>query len=173
MYPSEDSQSPFLNVATISTPSHQLAIPIHRLCQHIAGALFHTRVSGVGHDHHIGMWHDVIEFKGGFARTDDIVATVDNSGRNVVQLFGTVQQIVLVGQERLIDEVMGFNSSDGERGFPIFWYSVIPITLIRNELRYRRFPDIPLPSRFETGEFIVAGEIFVITFNRGFVALLG
>jgi len=123
-------------------------------------------VTRVGYDHHIRVWHDVIEFESSLARTDDIVATVDDGGWDVVQFLGAVQEIILVGQERLIDEVMRFDPSNGERGFPVFWYGIVPISLIGDELRDRGFPDVPFPSRFEAGDLIVAGKVLVITFNR-------
>ena len=71
----------------------------------------------------VSMRHDVIEFERSLAWTDDIVSTVDDGGWDMVQFFGTVQEIVLVGQEGLIDEVMN-DPCNGSEG-PIFWYSVI------------------------------------------------
>ena len=56
-------------------------------------------------DNHLGMGHCVIELKGGL-QGRIIVSPVDDGGRDVIEVFGAVQEIVFIGQERLVDEVV-------------------------------------------------------------------
>ena len=73
----------------------------------------------IRHDHQIAVGQSFGQFPGTAGWADDIVATLNNGGRDMLYLVDIVEDMAFLNENR-IDEIMAFDSGEGDRKIEVF-----------------------------------------------------
>src|SRR5437773_2864056 len=118
----------------------------------------------VGDDPELGLRPCAVKLPRGHHRTDDVVATLHDYGRDVTDLSDAIDELGVAFEEALVDEVMALDARERER--KLIFGGARHVVRIHSKVTRRRLPDAPRLCSSRALSFVFARQPRVIRTNE-------